>query len=132
MIGPLYNAVPCHPGDSQKESPEKYIFLSDGHLVLYNRNNKFLQIIGETKVNEIRVLAEEIGARIIDKAQAKYITDFGRSFEAIDQKSGEKVMIPRYGVWGDLGKGKDEVLDSSNSLPYLKRKWEIENVIPWK
>jgi len=82
-------------------------------------------------MNAIRVLAREVDVRTIDKAQAKYITDFGKSFETIDDH-GSKTTIPRYGVWGNLGRNKDEVLDTSNSLPYLKKKWEVDNVIPWR
>ncbi len=78
----------------------------------------------------IRALAKQIEVSAIDAAKAKCIMDFGKSFETIDDH-GEKTAIPRYSVWGDLGRGKDEVLDASNSLPYLKKKWDIDAVIPW-
>lgn len=56
--------------------------------------------------------------------KAEFITDFGHSKEATDAATGEVIMtIPRFAVWGDMGRGKPEVMDSSDDLDSLQEKY---------
>lgn len=55
-----------------------------------------------------------------------FITDFGQSLEARDAKTGEvNMVIPRYGYWDDKGRGKPEVIESSDDLDYLMKKYDV-------
>jgi hypothetical protein len=52
---------------------------------------------------------------------AKFITDLGASQDMFDA-TGKKVFeLPRYGVWGDKGRGKAEVLETHNDLARMQR-----------
>jgi len=54
----------------------------------------------------------------------RFITDFGQSFPIT--KDGEIVTeMERYGVWGDNGRGKNEVIEVSNDLEKLKREYKV-------
>jgi hypothetical protein len=50
----------------------------------------------------------------------KFITDAGESKVVWVGEDGRKHSIPRYGVWGEKGKGKPEVIETSDDLEYLQ------------
>jgi len=55
--------------------------------------------------------------------KAAFITDFGQSLTAKDAETGEvKMTIARFGVWGEMGRGKPEVIETSDDLDYLQAK----------
>jgi len=58
----------------------------------------------------------------VNEFRASFISDFGKSFNAINS-DGSKIYIPRYAVWGDLGRGKPEVKETSDSVPALQKKY---------
>ena len=59
-----------------------------------------------------------------------FITDMGHTQPVIDKRTGKTIfMLPQFGVWGDKGRGKPEVIESSNDLEYLKKKYNTEQVI---
>ena len=63
----------------------------------------------------------------------KFITDFGESIPATNAETGELIcMINQYAVWGDMGRGKPEVIESSNDLDYLLKKYKLtkNEVVP--
>ena len=49
--------------------------------------------------------------------KAVFYTDFGKSFKA------GGMTIPRYSAWGDMGRGKPEVIETSDDLDKLKKKY---------
>jgi hypothetical protein len=53
-------------------------------------------------------------------SEAEFITDAG--FPVILTWGDEELDIGRYGVWGDKGRGKPEVIDTGNDLDALKEK----------
>jgi len=58
--------------------------------------------------------------------QAFFITDFGAPI-ALDKSAGDNAelgfdSLPRYGVWGDTGRGKPQVIDTGNDLEALLAK----------
>ena len=53
------------------------------------------------------------------------ITDFGASIEMEDVDTGEITSLPRYGVWGEAGRGKHEVIETGNDLEYLLKKYGL-------
>ncbi len=71
----------------------------------------------------------ELYERIVNEFEPTgkgFITDFGKSFEAIDAKTGKVAMvIPRYGYWDDKGRGKPETVESSDDLEYLMKKYNV-------
>lgn len=64
-----------------------------------------------------------------EKTKADFISDFGREIvgEKLDElgnPTGEPGMrIPRYGVWGEKGRGKSEVIETGNDLAALRLKY---------
>jgi len=59
--------------------------------------------------------------------QAYFITDFGAPIP-IDPNAGDNAelgfdSLPRYGVWGDTGRGKPQVIDTGNDLEALLAKY---------
>ena len=53
-----------------------------------------------------------------------FFTDWGHPLEVTDIKTGELTQaIPRYAVWGDLGKAKDEVIEVSDDLDNLRARY---------
>jgi len=59
--------------------------------------------------------------------EAYFITDFGAPIP-IDPNAGDNAELgfdelPRYGVWGDTGRGKPQVIDSGNDLEALLAKY---------
>lgn len=58
-----------------------------------------------------------------------FITDFGDGDRSITNEAGEVVMtLPRYGVWADdSNKGKMQVVDTSDDLAELMRKYGIKS-----
>lgn len=50
-----------------------------------------------------------------------FITDFGETL--IAENETVYMKIPRYGVWGDKGRFKPEVIDCSDSLEYLQKRY---------
>ena len=49
----------------------------------------------------------------------KFITDYGVTYLVNVNFDGEKIPLARYGVWGDKGKGKPEVIETSDDLEHL-------------
>lgn len=71
-------------------------------------------------------LAEQVLAMREAKPVADFITDSGRAQEVKDAKTGKVVMVlPRYGVWGDKGRNKPEVIETGNDLKALMKKHNI-------
>ena len=60
----------------------------------------------------------------MEESKAKYITDLGPEFplDVSPEGGGDKIHIHRYGVWGDKGRGKPEIIDHSDDIKFLKRK----------
>lgn len=67
----------------------------------------------------------EFSARLADK----FITDMGQSNTAEEVGGSSKIHIPRYAVWGDRGRGKPEVIETSDDLEALKRKHGVTKVV---
>lgn len=65
------------------------------------------------------------------KRKEQFITDFGEEVIAQDE-SGDKRNIGRYGVWGDMGRGKPEVMETSDDLVALQSKYGDLEVINMK
>jgi hypothetical protein len=62
-----------------------------------------------------------------------FITDNGSEQPLKDTLTGEvAMMLPRYGVWGDLGRGKPEVVETSNDLQYLLNKYKLTETDVYK
>lgn len=69
-------------------------------------------------------IIEKIEDYISEAFKADFITDFGKSLPIKDAKTGKsKGNLPRYGVWGNLGRGKPEVKEVSDDLKMLKKKY---------
>jgi hypothetical protein len=60
--------------------------------------------------------------------QGRFITDFGEG-RNLTNEAGETVMtLPRYGVWADdASKGKPQVVDTSDDLAELMRKYNVKS-----
>ena len=52
---------------------------------------------------------------------SKFITDRGKSVAITDPAGIEVMRLPRYGVWGENGRGKPEVLETHDDLNHLQR-----------
>ena len=45
------------------------------------------------------------------------------------KEKGEPIHVPRYAAWGEMGKGKPEVLEVSDDLEELRREWDDPPVL---
>jgi hypothetical protein len=61
------------------------------------------------------ILANEKSSR-----KGQFITDNTKEVEVLDEDGQVTWTLPRYGVWGEKGKRKPEVLETSNDLNYLQ------------
>ena len=53
--------------------------------------------------------------------EERFITDNGAEIPLKNSDTGEVVMVmPRYGAWGDKGRGKPETIEVSNDLKKLQ------------
>lgn len=50
-------------------------------------------------------------------------TDLGTPQPVLDAEGHVVMVLPRYAVWGDKGRGKAEVIECSDDLEELKAKW---------
>lgn len=57
--------------------------------------------------------------------KALFITDFGHELDVLSEKDGKEHhwKMPRYGVWAEQGRGKPEVVETSNDLNALTLKY---------
>lgn len=55
--------------------------------------------------------------------QAWFITDFGESYTLKGTEGTKDFVLPRYAVWGDLGRGNPEVKETSDDLELLRSKY---------
>jgi len=51
---------------------------------------------------------------------AKFITDNGGPLELRDAEGNPAGEIPRYGVWGETGRGKPQVIECHNDLARMQ------------
>lgn len=66
---------------------------------------------------------EERRSGIMEK-RGRFITDFGSNLPIRDGKTGlPDGVMPRFAVWGECGRGKDEVIEISTSLRWLKDRY---------
>lgn len=56
------------------------------------------------------------------KTKINFYTDVGE-VRYTDMQTGEELRLPRYGAWGDAGKGKPEVVETSDDLSALQKKY---------
>lgn len=65
-------------------------------------------------------------------SELRFITDFGQSMPMTDGQGKSLGTIPRYGVWGDLGRGKPEVIECHDDLERMKQEHGVpdERVVP--
>ncbi len=62
----------------------------------------------------------------VEEKVKKFITDMGQSYDITnDLGTEETTQLPRYGVWGDTGRGKAEVIDTGDDLEALMSKHNI-------
>lgn len=55
--------------------------------------------------------------------KALFITDFGTNLAITDAETGEaQGQLARYAAWGDKGRGKPEVIETSDDLDQLQEK----------
>lgn len=55
-----------------------------------------------------------------------FITDLGENLECRGEDGTVAMTLPRYGVWVyDAGKGKPQVVESSDNLEYLRTKYGV-------
>lgn len=71
----------------------------------------------------------KIYEKYISEASGKCITDFGKSHPLTTPDGKVFDTLPRYAVWSNTGR-KDEVIETSNDLKYLKKKYGDLPVIP--
>ena len=55
--------------------------------------------------------------------KGSFITDFGKRLKMVETGTGKVTYLPRYAVWGEKGRDRNEVIETSNNLKYLKNKW---------
>ena len=65
---------------------------------------------------------QELAGVHLEESKAYFITDFGTSITGTDASGKKKIVIDRFGVWGDTGAGKPQVIDTSDNLEALKKK----------
>lgn len=58
-----------------------------------------------------------------ERYDEKFITDFGRSYDPQERSGKGAAHIAQYAVWGDTGRGKPEVIETSDDLDYLLDKY---------
>ena len=64
------------------------------------------------------------------QSNSYFITDMGESQPAVDIKTGKVLfMLPRYGVWGEKGRGKSETIETSDDLDYLRNKYKTDRIV---
>ncbi len=75
---------------------------------------------------------------------AKFITDMGCSRSFYEVRGAEPTYVPRYAVWGDSGRDKPEVLETSDDVDDLQARfgplpvWPVgplaatDTIHPWK
>lgn len=67
--------------------------------------------------------------KLFEMFKAKFITDKGKEHE-VTNDAGEVIMtLNRYAVWGDMGRGKAEVIETGSDLEALKKKYNIDKVV---
>jgi hypothetical protein len=54
---------------------------------------------------------------------ARFITDAGAPLACRDEDGETVVNLSRYAVWGDLGRGKPEVVECHDDVQYLLTKY---------
>ena len=54
--------------------------------------------------------------------KAQFISDNGKNLQATNEQGEVVCELPRYAVWGDLGKRKPEVIEVSDDLEALQAK----------
>ena len=65
----------------------------------------------------------------------KHITDFGREIEmtktaiVCGKERKTKEFLPRYAMWTDEGQRKMNVVECSNDLEYLRKKYEYQGPV---
>jgi len=65
---------------------------------------------------------QELAGVQLEESKAYFITDFGKSITGTDASGKKKIVIDRFGVWGDTGAGKPQVIDTGDNLEALKKK----------
>lgn len=55
----------------------------------------------------------------------KFITDMGSAMPMTDENGKVVSTIPRYGVWGEQGRHKPQVIECHDDLDYLKKKHDV-------
>jgi len=65
---------------------------------------------------------QELAGVQLEESKAYFITDFGKSITGTDASGKKKIVIDRFGVWGDTGAGKPQVIDTGDNLESLKKK----------
>lgn len=69
-------------------------------------------------------VAKEVNGEMQNEGTTdKFITDMGKSHDAINQADGSKLHLARYGVWAhDKARGKHQVIETGDDLDALKKK----------
>ena len=75
------------------------------------------------KESDIQRLQQLAGVRLNEQHKAVFFTDFGQSFDVTPEGGGESLHISRYAAWGDIGRGKPEVIETNDDINALKKKY---------
>jgi len=64
-------------------------------------------------------------ALIVESSKANFIMDMDvKDRKLRDVDTGKVIMeLPRYAAWGYIDRGKNEVIETSNDLKYLQKKY---------
>lgn len=61
------------------------------------------------------------------QGEQRFITDFGEELPLTDESGQQVMLLPRYGVWGDMGRGKPEVIETHNDLAMMQADHGVPN-----
>ncbi len=85
----------------------------------------------EALAKEVKKYIDEFGTKTMDEGLDEklktIIMDNGRTRDVKDAKTGEVAMeLPRYAVWADDGRNRHQVIDTSNDVNKLLKKYSIK------
>jgi hypothetical protein len=74
---------------------------------------------------KLKKLINEDDTHYIKNKKYEFILDMKEEHDVFNQDGSLYMKLPRYAFWANKGKNKPEVVESSNDLEYLMKKYDV-------